>query len=156
MEQTLARLLREEMTLKHLSTRDVAREAGVAHTTVGRILQGRSVSVGTLENVARYLKTDPAGFLAAGEYDGEDLLNVIVALVQKEPALERVFKKAAAKVVNGEIGPEVLREIVRYAAWRMDDISGAADDGSERNRNTANSNTSGVPSNLPGGRPSAG
>ncbi len=140
MEQTLARLLQEEMTLKHLSTRDVARELGVAHTTIGRILKGQSVSISTLQNVARYLKTDPASFLAQSEID-DDLMNIIAGVIQKEPALEAVLKDAALKVISGEIAPEVLREIARYAAWRINDISGTAKPGSENNRTTNDANS---------------
>lgn len=122
MNSNLVLLLEEEMRRRGLSTRDVGEETGVAHTTIGRILKGRPVNVKTLERVAQFLKADPADLLPGAN---DDLAKSIAALIAQEPALAEALQKAAEKVKEGGMAPEVLREIIRYAAWRINDIDNA-------------------------------
>ncbi len=115
----LAQVLNEEMRRRGLSTREVGRITGVAHTTINRILNGRQVNLTTLERVSHFLQAPAADFLP-GSTSEDNLIKAISAIVRKELALEEILYKAAEKVTAGEIEPEVLRDIVRYAAWRID------------------------------------
>lgn len=121
----ISRLLAEKMRAGGLSTRDVAGETGVAHTTIMRVLQGRVVSVKTLKNVARFLEADPGLFLTSpGDDPDEALAKDLAAIIGREPRLREVLSNAVAQTKAGNLSAETLREIVRYAAWRIEDTAG--------------------------------
>ncbi len=116
----IGRLLEAEMRDRRLSMREAAEEIGVTHTTIGRILRGRPVSVTTLTNVARFLRIDPGDLLETGK-ENEQLIKNIALVLEREPALAGVMQEVAEKVNSGEVPQETFREIVRYALWRLKD-----------------------------------
>ena len=119
-ENLIGELLAQQMRARGMSTRDVASETGVAHTTVMRVLKGNVVSVKTLTLIAEFLRTDPGNFLTrAGGEDQEELAKNLAAIVGSEPALQEVLQNAAAKVQAGTMSADVLKEIISYAAWRI-------------------------------------
>jgi transcriptional regulator with XRE-family HTH domain len=117
-EMNIATLLEAEMRERQLSMREAADEIGVTHTTVSRILQGKPVSVATLQNVARFLNVDPGSLLDTQD-DDEQLAKDIMTILGHEPALAGVMHEVAEKARSGEIPPETFRDIVRYAMWRL-------------------------------------
>ena len=62
----LAIYLRERMLKDRLSSRAAGKAAGVAHTTIMRILDGKDVSVDTLEKVCAFLEIDPGDVIGPG------------------------------------------------------------------------------------------
>jgi len=115
----LAELLNEEMRRRGLSMREVGNLTGVTHTTINRILNGHRVNLTTLERVSQFLHVQAADFIP-GSTGEDNLIRALAAIVRKDPALEGILLRAADKVSDGEIAPEVLRDIVRYATWRID------------------------------------
>jgi DNA-binding Xre family transcriptional regulator len=122
MPTTLAIYLRERMLKDNLSARAASREAGVAHTTIMRILDGKDVSVDTLEKVCQYLEIDPGDIIGGG-------VSEFSSIISQEPELERVFTLALEKLRAGEITQDTIREIARYASWRIN--LGGSDGGRE-------------------------
>jgi len=114
MPTSLAVYLRERMLKDHLSARRASREAGVAHTTIMRILDGKDVSVDTLEKVCEYLEINP------GDVIGPGGISEISSILSQEPELEAVFTLALKKLHDGEISQDTIREIIRYTSWRLD------------------------------------
>lgn len=110
----LAVYLRERMLKDQLSSRAAGKAAGVAHTTIMRILDGKDVSVDTLEKVCAWLEVNPGDILNPGGDVSE-----ISSILSQEPELEAVFTQALEKLHAGEISQDVIREIIRYTSWRI-------------------------------------
>ena len=123
-ENLISTLLAQKMRAEGLSTRDVASVTGVAHTTIMRVLKGRVVSVKTLQNIAQFLDVDPGMFVTTPGEDPEDTFaKDLAAIIGREPQLLGVLKDAVAQVKAGELSADILREIMRYAAWRIKDTA---------------------------------
>jgi transcriptional regulator with XRE-family HTH domain len=113
----IQQLLKEKLR-SGMSKRQIGREIGVAHTTIGRVLDGQPIASSTLEKIAEWLDA-PLGELAYGEpSDASKAISVIIA---QEPALGEIFSEMAERMQAGEISPETVREIIRYTAWRLQD-----------------------------------
>lgn len=110
-------LLREKLN-QGMTEREIGREVGVAHTTIGRILDGENIAAATLEKVAAWLETNPAE-LAYG--DVSDVSKAISVIIAQEPALKEIFIQLAERMEAGDISPEIARELIRYTAWRLND-----------------------------------
>ena len=122
----LAVYLRERMLKDQLSSRAAGQAAGVAHTTIMRILDGKNVSLDTLKKVCDWLEVDPGDIIEPGGDVSE-----ISSILSQEPELEQVFTLALEKLHRGEISQDVIREIVRYASWRIN--LGGRTDGDQPN-----------------------
>ena len=137
MPTTLAVYLRERMLKDRMSARRASREAGVAHTTIMRILDGKEVSVDTLEKVCEFLEINP------GDVIGPGGISEISSILSQEPELEAVFTLALKKLHDGEISQDTIREIIRYTSWRLE-LGGRTDehqpDAGIRTKNTAGGN----------------
>lgn len=114
----LRALIIEKARKEGLSYREIGEQVGMAHTTVSRILDGQQVRIDTLVKLAEWLQVDPSTLLPLSN-GSDDLARTIAAIVSDVPELGEVFQNALDKMNRGEIRPEVVREIVRYAAWRM-------------------------------------
>jgi DNA-binding Xre family transcriptional regulator len=121
MPTTLAVYLRERMLKDKMSARRASREAGVAHTTIMRILDGKEVSVDTLEKVCEFLEINP------GDVIGPGGISEISSILSQEPELEQVFTLALKKLHDGEISQDTIREIIRYTSWRLE-LGGRTDE----------------------------
>jgi len=120
-EQTvLGTLLAEKQKQVGISTRKLGRSIGVAHTTIARILDGQAVDLDTIEKVADYLQVNVVDLLNVGNRDKTEALGAQVALLcEMEPRLVKVFREAMHGVNKDKIPPEALRDIIRYAAFRI-------------------------------------
>lgn len=115
----LAKLLREHMNRNTLSTRDVSDETGLSHTTIVHILQGRTVNMRTLKKIAQWLQVSSTD-ITGPKLDTEDeIVGAVTALIRQEPALAEALGRAVERMQAGEISPDVVRDVVRYAVWRL-------------------------------------
>ena len=113
-------LLAEKQKQEGISTRKLGRRIGVAHTTVARIMDGQAVDLDTIEKVADYLQVNVVDLLNVGSKVETEALGAQVALLcQMEPRLVKVFREAMYGVNKDMIPPEALRDIIRYAAFRI-------------------------------------
>jgi len=116
----LGNLLAEKQKQEGISTRELGRRIGVAHTTIARIIDGQATDFDTLEKVAEYLQVNVVDLLNVGSKVETEALGAQVAvLCEMEPRLVEVFREAMYRVNKDEIPPEALRDIIRYAAFRL-------------------------------------
>lgn len=115
----LAGILKDELSKRGLSTRDAARQIGVAHTTVARILNNVPVDIGTLRKVCDYLGLQVSSVLNVEDKSPLGLASKIALVVEKQPELGKVFSDAVDAVVNGELTNDDLADIVGYAAYKI-------------------------------------
>ena len=113
-------LLAERQRQEGISTRELGNRIGVAHTTVIRFMNDQDVDLDTLEKVGEYLQVGIIDLLGMrSRVETEALSAQIAVLCQTAPSLARVFQEAINRVSSNNIHPEVVREIIRYAAYRL-------------------------------------
>ena len=113
----LQKLLKEHIDKDHLSMRAAAKQIGVAHTTLIRIVNGEACDMPTLQKLADWLEVSPSSLLDTIESD--DITKVVASIISADPILAEAFILAGQHVIDGEMTPEELREIAIYAAWRF-------------------------------------
>lgn len=114
-----AMILGDEIKRRGISNRQAAREIGVSHTTINRILDGMPADFDTIMLVAKWLKVEPAVLIDAGSLDKSALPAKITALVEREPELARVFEEALDRIESGEASSDLIRDIVAYASYKL-------------------------------------
>jgi hypothetical protein len=113
------RIIEEKMSRRNLSTCTAARQIGVAHTTLERVLQGKPAGLDTLVLTCDWLKVRVSTVLCFQQGGKDKLAYKISLLLEKYPDLARWFKKAANAVETGDIQVEVLREILGYTIFTL-------------------------------------
>ncbi len=97
--------------------KSAAKEIGVSHTTLARIINGEKPNIDTLMAVSTWLGVPVTTFI---EQPGNlQLSNQIVALFEANPKLAAVFSEALARIEVGAAEPSLIREIVDYASYRI-------------------------------------
>ena len=112
----LKTLLADKMHKERLSSRNVAELTGVSHTTIQRILKGDNADLDTVVALGKWLKVRPAALLG---YEDESLETDVAALIQYVPGLEDIFKQATKAIKDGRASPELLKDIVAYANYKL-------------------------------------
>lgn len=118
-ENLLSILLKEAIEKKGLSERKTAEAIGVSPTTIGRVLRGESIDVDTLVAICDWMNINPSHVLDSRLSGNDSLVAALTAIVESDPRLATVFDEALEKLYNQEIGPDDLRELLRYAAYRL-------------------------------------
>ena len=113
----LRTLLLNKIRESGISERQAAREIGIAHTTVGRLLDGDNCDYPTLKKISTWLDV-PISTLLDSEKE-TDLASKIAVMLESEPALAKVLNEAMDKMLRGEVKPEVLRELISYISFRL-------------------------------------
>jgi len=114
---TLQRLLNEKIDKWHLSMRAAAKQIGIAHTTLIRIINGEKCDMPTLQKIAEWLGVSPSSLVDTIEPD--EITKSIASIISAESTLAQVFIEAGQHVRDGEITPEELRDLAAYAAFRF-------------------------------------
>ena len=118
--QTLSALLAEHQQKHNVSARKIARDAGVTHTTVIKILNGENVSLTTVRKVAKYLNVDASTLLNLEATEEVDrIASMMATMLTQEPRLATIFSEAYNRFAAGEISGETLKEIAEYAAFKI-------------------------------------
>lgn len=113
-------ILRTEMEERHVSAREVARQTGVAHTTIIRILQRENVDLDTIKKVCSWLRIDPMYVvnLDSGQPEKEWLWKLGM-MVESYPELNIVMKMAFKNVDNMKFNPKIITEICEFIAFAI-------------------------------------
>lgn len=115
----LARLLEEKINEEGMSIRRASREIGVAHTTVGRIIEGEDPSYDTLRKIAGWLGVSPE-LLASFDRDGKEAYAAkLVGILARSPRLTDKLGEAIQKYESGEFSEEDIEDIINYIAYRL-------------------------------------
>ena len=116
----LQRVVQDEMARRDLSLRPAAKEIGIAHTTLLRVLNNEPVDLNTLLKVSEWTGMSLTTILGMEETEDEKaIMATMTAIVEAEPELRQTFLQAHQALVDGEIDIEDLREIASYAAYKL-------------------------------------
>jgi len=106
-------ILETRMKEKKLSVRSAAKEIGIAHTTLTRMLVGGNFDLETVFKISEWVGMKPAELL--GLETGDDVSLLVSAI----PGLKEVLTEAVAKIRSGEIDISVLADITSFAKFRI-------------------------------------
>ena len=116
----LKELLASRVNERHLSYREAAKEIGVSHTTVSRILNGESAGdIDTLVHICRWLEISPSKVLDSYNTNDVGLDAAITAIIQFTPEFKQVLEEAAARIERQELDPSFMKELVGYIRYRL-------------------------------------
>lgn len=115
----LSTILREELGKRNVTVREAARQIGVAHTTVARILAGVPADIATLQKVCGWIGIPVSNVLNVEDKSTIGLANKIALIIEKEPALAKVFAEAVQEIEAGNMTSSDLADIAGYAAYRL-------------------------------------
>ncbi|MGD2158049.1 MAG: hypothetical protein PVG32_14330 [Anaerolineales bacterium] len=111
-------LLRDALDQRKLSVRAAAREIGISHTTLLRALDGENMDIPTIEKIAAWMGIRTSLLL---DLEDDDLVRSVAAFIRQDPEIAEVFQRAVNRLESGKMSPSVLRELVRYASFLMED-----------------------------------
>jgi transcriptional regulator with XRE-family HTH domain len=116
----LSSYLREKLGKEGASVRQAARDIGVSHTTILRVLDDQPIDVGTLIKVCDYVGVAPAYVLNSLSGDKSiSLRNKMDLIVQRYPRVQAVFDEAIRRLENGEVSQQAVDELLSFAAYRL-------------------------------------
>jgi transcriptional regulator with XRE-family HTH domain len=113
----LRTLLLNKIRESGISERQAGREIGIAHTTVGRLLNGDQCDYPTMKKISVWLNVTISTLLDGDS--GTSLASKIALLVEIEPALAKVLNEAMDKVLREEVKPEILQDLISYMSYRL-------------------------------------
>jgi len=114
----IRKLLMDEIKWRALSVRGAAREIGVAHTTIIRLLDDMPVDLETLRKVSSWLNIDMATILESPERSEKALVEKFAIVLERNPGLYRLFEEYYEKMENYEIDLLDLEEILAFMIFR--------------------------------------
>ena len=112
-------LLTEEMKKRDMSTRQVAAEIKMSHTTVIRALRGGEVDLMTVIKISEWLGVRPHTLINAMSSNKTALADKIAAVLERAPKLAKEFSKAADLIVAKKASTTILEDISAYAAYKL-------------------------------------
>ena len=117
----LGNMLHEHLKENELSIRAAAREIGVAHSTLGRLLDGETIDFDTYIQVCDWLNLSPADMLHSEGKIGSmsEIASRMAIILQTSPSLAQVFDEVTQKYRNGKISIDTVKDIVAYAGYRL-------------------------------------
>ena len=115
----LRSLLAEKMRKGRLSARDAARQIGVSHTTVNRVLDGDIPNVENLVSISNWLGVSVATALGVETGTQDDVAARVALLIEAEPRLKQLFGAFVKDYRDGRLSSEDIEDIFAYATYRM-------------------------------------
>ena len=118
MPVNLQELVRVKMEEEGLSLRKAGDQAGVAHTTIDRVLNGKQIDLSTLMKISAWLNI-PASEVIVLKESTETLKSDITSLNALHPELGEVFSTLTDEIIKGNVSPTILAEITGFTDYRM-------------------------------------
>lgn len=118
MSKSLSDLVQRKMEAENLSLRSAGDQAGVAHTTIDRIIKDKSVDFDTIEKVCGWLGV-PVTTVLDIQKDDRKILDQIASVLALSPQLAGVFSELAERVIAGEVDSGVLAEVAAFTSYRL-------------------------------------
>src|SRR5690349_2204481 len=110
--------LRKAMQERGLSSRNVADALGMSHSTILRALKGEVIDLDTVLKLAHFFNVRPSDLLNSMSTDAT-FPDQLAALLSHSPELEQELTDAVERVRAGSLDPNVIKEIVSYARYRL-------------------------------------
>ncbi len=116
----LPTLLEDALRKRNLSERQAAKEIGITHSTLSRIIREKNTpDVDTLVRISQWLGVSPAVILGSENATTDETLTRIVQVLRTEPRLIQVFADALSRMAEGNLSMQTFRDIAAYAAFRI-------------------------------------
>lgn len=115
----LQKILEGELNARNISIREAARQIGVAHTTIMRIMDGHQIDLETLKLVCIWLSIDPLVVLGIERMGENNLSSKLAILLDRNPKLAEVLIYGMNKLENGGIETNDMDEILAFIAFRL-------------------------------------
>ncbi len=115
----LKNILESHINRNKLSIRSAAKEIGISHTTMNRLLTDSNFDLETIIKISAWVGMKPAELL--GLETGDDVSLLVLAI----PGLKEVLSESIEKVRNGEIQLSDLADITSYAKFRISQLQGS-------------------------------
>jgi transcriptional regulator with XRE-family HTH domain len=115
----LKNLVTSEIQRKNFSVRAAARDAGLSHTSMVRILNEDPVEFDTLITISKWLGVKPSTLIDGLSSDGDDLVTNLAVLIERERGLADVFKVLLEEYISGGITQEEISDVVSYATYKL-------------------------------------
>src|ERR1700690_3752784 len=77
-----------------LSSRDIAKEIDVSHSTIIRALRGDDIDLPTLIAFAEWLEVKPSTLLNSFAHSKDQVADEIALVIEREPKLREAFSEA--------------------------------------------------------------
>lgn len=116
----LQALVNQRMNSEGLSLRKAAGQIGIAHTTLASFLKGTPTDLGSLQLICKWMNVSVRD--ALGFDTDNDTAAAVATILEMEPELAEIFRKAAVEVQDGMLKAEEFREIIRYSAYRLNSV----------------------------------
>jgi DNA-binding Xre family transcriptional regulator len=118
-KKMLQKILETELRTRNLSIRGAARQIGVAHTTIMRIMDGHQIDLETLKLVCIWLSVDPLVVLGIERLDENSLASKLAILLERNPKLAEVLLNGMNSLENGRVDINDLDEVLAFIAFRL-------------------------------------
>lgn len=111
----IGQILQNEISKRGISVRRAAKEIGVAHTTIQRVIKGDEVDLRTISAIGHWLHVGTAELLNISE--NQTVKNQVSYLVERNPHLVALLSELIKN--DGLLRDEDLAEILEYANFKI-------------------------------------
>ena len=113
-------ILQQAMEQRRVSAREVARQTGVAHTTVLRILAHENADLETIKKICGWLRIDPMYVvnLDSGQEEKEWLWKLGM-LIESNTIIHIAMKRVFRDLDLREISPRIINDIGAYIVFAI-------------------------------------
>ena len=115
----LRNFLNEKITRNRLSVRAAAREIGVSHTTLNRVLEGSQLDLDTFIKFCEWLNVRPATMLGMETGNTLEILNEF-------PELRDALTDASRMIAEGRASSDFIRDVEAYIRFKVNQIEQAS------------------------------
>ncbi len=112
-------LLNNKITQKKLSIREAARQIGIAHTTLARVLDGHPIDLETHVDICNWLEIKPSTALDTYSSIQDALVPKIAVILEQSPSLAQKFEEIIMAIEQGIIEPGIIDEIITFIVFRL-------------------------------------
>jgi transcriptional regulator with XRE-family HTH domain len=115
----LPTIISKELMNRRISIREAARQIGIAHTTLIRILGDKAVDLTTLDQVGKWLQTPVSTLLDVRKEETSSMGQRLEFLIRQNLVLADAMEDLLNKVYGYEIDPQILEEVLAFLAFKI-------------------------------------
>lgn len=119
MSDTLKGLLKLKMERKNLSLRQAGNLAGVAHTTIDRVLKGETVDLETVKKICDWIGIPVSSVVDIGD-EKAPMVDEVASLISMNKDFAKVLTEISEKIKSGKLSQDILIEITAFASFQLD------------------------------------